>query len=278
MRNQGGGTILDKIADRTRVRVAAAKAAAPSAVLRARAEGLGIAQGGARFLTALRRPGISFICEVKKASPSKGVIAEDFPYLEIARAYEAAGADAISVLTEPEFFLGSARYLEEISGVAAVPLLRKDFVIDDYQLYESRLIGASAVLLIAALLGEKVSEYLALARALGLAALVEIHDAEEAALALAAGAEIVGVNNRDLRTFEVDTGLSARLREHIPAQVLFVAESGVKSAGDVRDLAAAGADAVLVGESVMRAADKTAFLNELRGGVRAIAGSGRPLR
>jgi indole-3-glycerol phosphate synthase len=217
------------------------------------------------FEQALSVPGLSFICEVKKASPSKGVIAEDFPYLQIAEEYEAAGAAAISVLTEPEYFLGSDQYLREIAARVKIPVLRKDFVIDAYQIYEAKILGAQAVLLICALLDTAtLAQYIVTAGELGLSALVEIHNEAEAEQALAAGARIIGINNRDLSTFNVDLGLSARLRKLIPAGIITVAESGLKSPDDLRALKDAGIDAVLIGESLMRSADKKQFLAELK--------------
>ena len=217
------------------------------------------------FEQALSAPGLSFICEVKKASPSKGIIAENFPYLQIAREYEAAGAAAISVLTEPEYFLGDPRYLQEIAANVKIPVLRKDFVIDAYQLYEAKIWGAQAVLLICALLDtDTLALYIKTAAELGLASLVEIHDEAEAEQALAAGARIIGINNRDLKTFNVNLSVAARLRKLIPAGVITVTESGIKSPDDIRALKDAGIDAALIGESLMRATDKKQFLAELR--------------
>lgn len=218
------------------------------------------------FERALQKPGISFICECKKASPSKGLIAPDFPYLQIAKEYEAAGADCISVLTEPKWFLGSDSYLKEIAGAVSIPCLRKDFTVDEYMIYEARLSGASAVLLICSILSEaQIKEYINICDTLGLSALVEAHDDKEVQMALNAGARIIGVNNRNLKDFSVDTENSRKLRELIPPDVLFVSESGVSTAGDVKKLREIGADAVLIGETLMRATDKKAKLNELRG-------------
>jgi len=218
------------------------------------------------FETNLRTPGVSFICEVKKASPSKGVIAEEFPYLEIARAYERGGADAISVLTEPDYFQGCARYLAEIRAAVASPLLRKDFIIDPFQIEEAAALGADAVLLICAILTPaQLKEYHALADKLGLSCLVEAHDEAEVKTALAAGARIIGVNNRDLKTFTVDTSNSIRLRKLVASDILFVAESGVRTAQDVALLRAHNISAVLVGETLMRAPDQAAMLSSLRG-------------
>lgn len=257
-------TILDQLADHARARVAAAKATVPLDTVRR--EALALPRGDFPFERALGKPGLAFICECKKASPSKGLIAPDFPYLQIARDYEAAGADAISVLTEPKWFLGSDEYLRQIAGAVGVPCLRKDFTVDEYMLYEAKLLGASAALLICAILSrEQLSDYLALCGELGLSALVEAHDEAEVETALAAGARIVGVNNRNLKDFTVDTGNSRRLRALIPEDVLFVSESGVRDAADVRAARDMGADAVLVGEALMRAGDKRAKLAELRG-------------
>lgn len=241
--------ILDDIAAKTRLRVDKAKARhAPF-----------------EFENALKKPGLSFICEVKKASPSKGVIAEHFPYLEIAKAYEDAGAAAISVLTEPDYFLGKNEYLIEISEIVTLPLLRKEFIIDEYQIYESAFIEASAILLIAALLdGEKLKRFIKVADSLGMSALVETHNEAEVKTALNAGARVIGVNNRDLNTFEVDISTASRLRAHVPKDVVFVAESGVSTREDIEKLGDS-VDAVLIGEAVMKSADKKAFLDGLRG-------------
>lgn len=206
-----------------------------------------------RFEAALRAPGVSLICEVKKASPSKGVISESFPYLEIARTYEAHGARCISVLTEPTRFLGSDAVFREIRAAVALPMLRKDFVVSDYQLYEAKLMGADAVLLIVALMDEaRLSAYLAICDSLGMSALVEARDEAEIPLALRCGARLIGVNNRNLRDFSVNFDQVVKLRNLVPDSVLFVAESGVRDVADVRTLRAIGADAVLIGEALMR--------------------------
>lgn len=216
---------------------------------------------------ALKKEGISFICEVKKASPSKGMIAEDFPYVEIARAYEEAGADCISVLTEPSKFLGSDAYLEEIVKEVKTPVLRKDFTIDAYQIYQAKALGASMVLLICALLDEEtIREYIGICDGLGLSALVEAHDEEEIAMAVRAGARIIGVNNRNLKDFTVDVNNSSRLRKLVPPHVLFVAESGIRSAEDIKVLKGAGVNGVLIGETLMKSSNKKAMLDELRKG------------
>jgi indole-3-glycerol phosphate synthase len=220
-----------------------------------------------RFEQALRAPGMSFICEIKRASPSRGVIAEDFDCVAIARDYEAAGADCISVLTEPERFLGSSAHLRDVAAAVSLPILRKDFTVDAYQIYQARALGASAVLLICAILeAERLREYIELAGSLGMTALVEAHDEHELSTALAAGARVVGVNNRDLKTFTVDPLNCLRLRELVPPGVAFVAESGITCRADVVRLEQNGVDAVLVGETLMRASDRGAALRELRGG------------
>ena len=194
------------------------------------------------------------------------MIASDFPYQKIAREYEAAGADCISVLTEPRWFLGSDRYLEEIVSMVKIPCIRKDFTVDEYMIYEAKVLGASAVLLICSILSkEQIREYIQICDMLGLSALVEAHDEREVQMAVDAKSRIIGVNNRNLKDFSVDTDNSRRLREQIPAEILFVSESGVQSAKDVKKLREIGADAVLIGETLMRAADKKAKLRELRG-------------
>lgn len=257
-------TILDEIASYAKERVALAKEKAPLHIVKNAA--LSMPKGDFSFEKALRKDDISFICECKKASPSKGIIAKDFPYLDIAKDYDRAGADCISVLTEPKWFLGSDRYLEEIAQAVSIPCLRKDFTVDEYMIYEARTLGASAVLLICSILGSsQLKEYMAICDELGLSALVETHDEREVEMALGCGARIIGVNNRNLKDFTVDTENSRRLRELIPRDVIFVSESGVKSAEDVRILKQIGADAVLVGETLMRAEDKKKKLSELKG-------------
>ncbi len=258
--------ILDQLADHARERTRQAKEKISPEEIRRKA--LSLPKGTFAFENALKKPGLSFICECKKASPSRGLIAPDFPYLKIAEEYEKAGADCISVLTEPKWFLGSDRYLKEIADAVAIPCLRKDFTVDAYMIYEAKVLGAAAVLLIVSLLsGEELREYIRLCDELGLSALVEAHDEAEVQTALEAGARIVGVNNRNLKDFTVDTGNSRRLRELIPRDVVFVSESGVRDAGDVARLGEIGADAVLIGEALMRAPDRAARLSELRGAV-----------
>ena len=210
---------------------------------------------------------MSFICECKKASPSKGLIEPDFRYLEIAREYEAAGADCISVLTEPKWFLGSDEYLKEIAKTVSIPCIRKDFTVDEYQIYQAKTLGAAAVLLICSILSEEqLGEYIKICDSLGISALVEIHNEKEAGMAVRAGARIIGVNNRNLKDFTVDTANSKKLRDLIPDDIIFVSESGVKSTDDIRAIREIGADAVLIGETLMRADDKKAKLDELRAG------------
>ena len=258
------GTILDRLAEHARERVAEAKLRISEDEIKRLAEAL--PRGTGRFAKALQKPGLSFICECKKASPSKGLIAEHFPYLDIAKEYEKAGADAVSVLTEPKWFLGSDEYLREIAKTVSIPCLRKDFTVDPYMIYEARVLGASAVLLIVSITApERLREYLSICDSLGLSALTEIHDEAEAEIALNAGAKIIGVNNRNLKDFTVDPENSRRLRRMIPKDVLFVSESGVKTADDTKALKELGADAVLVGETLMRAPDIAKKLAELRG-------------
>ena len=221
---------------------------------------------GFPFEEALKSNDIAFICEIKKASPSKGVIADCFPYIDIAKAYESAGAAAISVLTEPYYFKGDDLYLREIADMVSIPLLRKDFTIDRYMIYEAKILGASAVLLICSILsGDLLAEYIAIAHGLGLSALVETHDEKEVAMALGAGARIIGVNNRNLKTFEVDISLCERLKKIVPPDILFVSESGIQSPEDVLKLRKIGANAALIGETIMRSSDKHSEIARLRG-------------
>lgn len=258
-------TILDQLADYARERVKFAKGEIPADEIRRRA--LAMEKGDFSFEKALGKPGISFICECKKASPSKGLIAPEFPYLQIAKEYENAGADAISVLTEPKWFLGKDEYLREIAESVKIPCLRKDFTVNEYMIYEAKLLGASAVLLICSILSkEQLKEYREICDELGLSALVEAHDEAEVETAVASGARIIGVNNRNLKDFSVDTENSRRLRSMIPKNVLFVSESGVKGRKDVEQIIETGADAVLIGEALMRAENKKEKLAELRGG------------
>ncbi|MGN0394778.1 MAG: indole-3-glycerol phosphate synthase TrpC [Coprococcus sp.] len=244
------------------------------------------------FEDTLKKDGISFICEVKKASPSKGVIAEDFPYVDIAKEYEAAGADCLSVLTEEKYFQGSDKYLQEIRQAVDIPILRKDFTIDVYQIYQAKVIGADAVLLICALLDvEFMKQCIGICNELGMSALVEAHDEHEVKMAIEAGARVIGVNNRNLKDFTVDIMNSVRLRSLIPEEVcavnkstdcqsvdrangksvntkmVYVSESGIKTADDVARLRENKTDAVLIGETFMKSPDKKAMLESLKGAI-----------
>lgn len=262
-------TILDKLAEYAFERVRNAKEKRSLDEIKSHAESLPV--GKFEFETAIELNNvngndIAFICECKKASPSKGVIAEDFPYLRIAKQYEKAGAACISVLTEPKWFLGSDEYLREIASEVNIPCIRKDFTVDEYMIYEAKLLGAKAVLLICSILKEEqIKRYIGICDRLGLSALVEAHDENEIKMAVNAGARLIGVNNRNLNDFSVDTDNSRRMIELVPDRTLFVSESGVKDAEDIRLLREAGADAVLIGETLMRAEDETAKLEELRG-------------
>lgn len=257
-------TILDEIAAYARIRVEEKKKEKSIDALRF--EAAMFIEKDFPFEKALRSKDISFICECKKASPSKGIIAEDFPYTEIAMEYDRAGADAISVLTEPKYFLGKDSYLSEISSLVSVPCLRKDFVVDEYMIYEAVILGASAVLLICSILSkEELKRYIEICHSFGLSALVEAHDENEVKMALECGARIIGVNNRNLKDFSVDTDNSKKLRSLIPDDVIYVSESGIKDFNDVKKLRDIGVNAVLVGETLMRAEDKKRKLEELKG-------------
>ena len=263
--------ILDTLANLSRLRVKEAKAISPLNELKTQIfDRDEIRRFHSRddfaFEKALKEKGISFICEVKKASPSQGVIAKDFPYIEIAKEYEDAGASAISVLTEPDYFKGSNTYLTEISKEVQIPVLRKDFTVDEYQIYEAKVLGADAVLLICTLLDkDKIRHFIRICDELGLSALVEAHTKEEVASALDAGARVIGVNNRNLQTFVVDIHNCTTLRELVPRDILFVAESGIRTAADIFELSQAGVDAVLIGETLMRSDNKKEMLSHLRG-------------
>jgi len=258
-------TILDTIAEATRERVEQSKKSIDIAHMRRMAEEMD-PNTGFPFYKALKADGMSFICECKKASPSKGIIAEDFPYLDIAKQYEAAGASCISVLTEPKWFLGSNDYLREIAENVTIPCIRKDFTVDEYMIYEAKTLGAKAVLLICSILSKsQLKEYLDLAHSLGLSAIVETHDDEEMQMAIDIKAGIVGVNNRNLKDFTVDVSNSMKLKQMATGDMIFVAESGIKTREDIAVLEEAGVDAVLVGETLMKAEDKKAMLNYLKG-------------
>ena len=256
-------TILDELAEYAKLRTEQAKEKVPLFVIKEQAYAL--PKGAFAFENALGKQGISFICECKKASPSKGIIAQEFPYIQIAKEYEAAGADCISVLTEPKWFLGSDTYLKEIAETVSIPCIRKDFTVDEYMIYEAKLLGAQAVLLICSILSkEQIKEYISICDTLGISALVETHNEGEVKLAVEAGARIIGVNNRNLKDFTVDTNNSRRLKKLVPKDVLFVAESGVKTPQDIAALQDIGVDAVLIGETLMRAEDKKVKLDELK--------------
>ena len=261
-------TILQEIAEYTKERINAEKKQISFEEIRALGEDAYKTCGKPdfRFEKKLAEPGTAFICECKKASPSKGLIAEDFPYVDIAKSYDLAGASAISVLTEPHWFLGHDEYLTAISKEVSIPCLRKDFTVDPYMIYQAKAIGAECILLICSLLDtEELKEYINIADSLGLSQIVEAHDEKEIESAMKANARIIGVNNRNLKDFTVDIGNSGRLRAMVPESTLFVAESGIKTREDVAKLEAIGVNAVLIGETLMRASDKKAMINELKG-------------
>lgn len=219
------------------------------------------------FKKALSAPDISIIAEVKRASPSKGLIAEDFNHVKIAKEYEEAGASAISVLTEPYFFLGSDDYLSDIAQNVSIPILRKDFVVDEYMIWQAKALGASAILLIVSILDTvQLKKYLDLAHDLGLSAIVETHDASEISTAMIVGAEIIGVNNRNLNDFTVDIENSINLRRCVSGDVVFISESGIKTKEDVTRLKENNVDAVLIGETLMKSDDKKSMISELKNG------------
>lgn len=256
--------ILKNLADLSKLRVETDKQKISFDEIKMLAENSNVGYGK-KFSSALKRPQLSFICEVKKASPSKGIIAENFPYVDIAKEYELAGADCVSCLTEPKYFLGSDEIFKEIRAEISIPMLRKDFTVDEYQIYQAKVMGADAVLLICAILDKKIIErYLKICADLNLAVLVETHDADEIKTAVEVGAEIIGVNNRNLKDFTVDFTNAARLRELIPPDKIYVAESGVKTPADISTLKKIGADAVLIGETLMRAVDKKSALESFR--------------
>lgn len=254
--------ILDKLAESTRKRVEKEKENIPFEKVKEKA--CNMEKGNFEFEKAVKDGDISFICEVKKASPSKGIIAENFPYIDIAKEYQKAGASCISVLTEPEYFKGDKKYLKEISENVSIPLIRKDFIIDEYMIYDAKIHGASCVLLICSLLDEEtIRNYIQICDSLGMSALVEAHDEGEIKKAIAAGARMIGVNNRDLKTFTVDIKNSERLRKLVPKDIAFVAESGIKTHEDIKRLRDADVDAVLIGETFMKADNKKEMLREL---------------
>lgn len=255
--------ILDELANYARKRVEQAEQ--KISLVEIRKQAYARSKGNFCFEKALKQKHMGFICEVKKASPSKGIISEDFPYLAIAKQYEMAGATCISCLTEPKWFLGSDEIFCEIRKKVNLPMIRKDFVVDEYQIYEAKVMGADAVLLICALLDtEQIKRYLKICDELGISALVEAHDELEIKSAVTAGARMIGVNNRNLKNFTVDFSNAKKLKSLIPPETIYVAESGVTSPEQIRDLAELGADAVLVGEALMRADDKTDFIRKMQ--------------
>jgi len=255
--------ILDEIVDATIIRIEKAKKNISLNEMIMLAEK---SEPPFAFENALKQKDISFICEVKKASPSKGIIANDFPYIKIAKEYEKAGAAAISVLTEPDFFMGSVDYLKDIKQNTTIPVLQKDFIIDEYQIYEASIIGANAILLICAILSiDKVKKFIKIADSLGLSCLVEAHNDQEVKKAIEADARVIGVNNRNLKTFEVNINNSINLRGLVPKSIIFVSESGIKTTNDINALREIGTNAVLIGETFMRSNHIKEELDILRG-------------
>ncbi len=256
--------ILDELAEYANIRVEADKKISSLEAMKNRALGMEI--GEFRFRKALENDYPALICEVKKASPSKGIISEEFPFLEVAKSYEKSGATCISVLTEPKWFLGSDEIFNEIRQNVSLPMLRKDFTVDEYQIYQAKVMGADCVLLIVAILSlEEIKKYLEICEKLGLDALVEAHDEGEIAIAIEAGARIIGVNNRNLKNFSVDLDNASNLYKYIPKDVIFVAESGILTPNDGINLVKNGANAILIGEALMKADDKKAFIDEIKG-------------
>lgn len=257
--------ILDDIVKKQKIRIAEEKKTISFDVMKDEAEKYS-SINKISFKESLKSKDFAFICEIKKASPSKGIIVDDFPYIDIAKEYESAGAAAISVLTEPNFFKGNDKYLQEVSNTVNIPTLRKDFIIDEYQIYQAKIIGASAVLLICAILDEKtLNRFLNIAHSLKLDCLVETHNETEIKTALNCGAEIIGINNRDLQTFTVDLKTSLNLKKYIPQNSVSVSESGIKIAEDIKVLKDAGFNAALIGESMMKSKNKQQFLLNLKG-------------
>ena len=257
--------ILDKIIEATKIRVAQEKQVESPEAVKAAALALP-SDTGFPFEAALRQQDFNFICEVKKASPSKGIIAEHFPYLDIAKEYEVAGAAAISVLTEPDFFKGDKKYLQEIASTVKIPVLRKDFIIDEYQIYQAKVWGASAILLICACLDVPIlTKFRELADSLGLSSLVEAHDEHEVQMAIDCGARIIGVNNRNLKDFTVDVQNSVRLRNLVQDDVIFVSESGLETPEDIQVLRDNNIGVALMGETFMRSPNKVEKLAYLYG-------------
>ncbi|MDR0334363.1 MAG: indole-3-glycerol phosphate synthase TrpC [Methanomassiliicoccaceae archaeon] len=260
--------ILNEIVMRTRIRISEKKKDVPLREMAEAAEQLP-RSSGFPFEKALRNDDIAFICEIKKASPSKGMLVRDLDHVGIAAEYYNAGAAAISVLTEPYFFHGNDSYLTDVADKVPIPVLRKDFVVDEYMVYEAKLLGASAVLLMCSVLDhDLLSRCIDTAHRLGLSALVEVRDEDEIAAALDAGARVIGVNNRDMTTFETDIMTTVRLRPLVPKEKLFVSESGIRVNGEINTLRKINVNAVLIGEALMRSSDKAKELRMLRGDVR----------
>lgn len=258
-------TVLETLAERAKERAAMYRRKIPFSEMRAAAESHVLTDRP--FLSALSKPGLSIIAEVKKASPSKGSIDSVFDYLSIAREYEEGGADCISCLTEPTMFMGSDSYLEEVSSLVAIPVLRKDFIVDPYMIYQARVLSASAILLIASILSfEELREFGQIAESLGLSALYEAHDEKEIDKVLESGAKNIGINNRNLKSFEVNKNLSRRLIASIPDEIVSVSESGITTADEAVAAFEAGFDGVLVGESLMRSVDRKTFLRVMKNG------------
>ena len=256
-------TILDKLASHAKERVNLAKQSLSLQDIKKQA--FSLPKGNFEFEKALKNADFAFICECKKASPSKGIIAEDFDYLSIAKEYEKAGANCISVLTEPEWFLGSDNYLKEITKNVSIPCIRKDFTVDEYMIYEAKILGAKAILLICSILsGEQIKSYIKICDDLGLSALVEAHNEDEIKTAINSGARIIGVNNRNLKDFTVDTKNSENLRKLVPKDIIFIAESGITNAQDIKNLKNNNVNGVLIGETLMKAQNKQQKLLELK--------------
>ncbi|ONI44276.1 indole-3-glycerol phosphate synthase [Candidatus Epulonipiscium fishelsonii] len=255
--------ILGKIVEATRKRLEKDKLIIPPHKMENLANSIYVKKN---FKESISKTGINFICEVKKASPSKGIIAHDFDYKKIALEYEAAGADAMSVLTEPDFFMGSEKYLEEINKLVSIPTLKKDFIVDKYQIYQAKVSGASCILLICAILDDYwLNELYQCAKLIGLDVLVETHDELEIKRALNIGADIIGVNNRNLNNFVVDINTCIELRDRVPKDTVYVAESGIRNREDIKKLMTASVNAVLIGETLMREENKVEGLAKLRG-------------
>ena len=256
--------ILDVLCENARRRVEEYKKITPPDEVKSVA--LSLKKEDFPFERALKKPGISFICECKKASPSRGIIAENFPYLDIAKEYERAGADCLSVLTEPKYFLGKDEYLIKIAANVAIPALRKDFTVDEYMLYQAKILGAKAALLICSVLDESdIKKYIGICDDLGISALVEAHDEREIKTAINCGARMIGVNNRNLKDFSVDSSNSLKLRDSVPENIIFVSESGIKTRDDIVKAEQSGVDAVLIGETLMKSPDKAETMKILRG-------------